>query len=479
MSEREPATSKTYSRRDFLRVAGIAGVAVGAGAGLGGLLAACGEEEETTTTAAAETTATTGGETTTTAGATTTVSSGAEMGREIKIGWVAPLTGGLSSFGVPDKYCAERWTEYAGDGFVCGDGMKHPIKFLTTESQSDSNRAAQVAGDLVNNDKVDIVLVASTPDTVNPVADQREALATPCLSNDCPWQPYFFGRGGDPAVGFKWTYHVFWGMEDMIANFLHMWDSLTTNKVLGAMWPNDADGNAFREGWTPVLGEAGYTLVDPGAYQNGTEDFTQQISMFKSEECELLTGVMIPPDFTNFWKQAIQQGWKPKAATVGKALLFPQSVWALGDIAYGLSSECWWHPTHPFKSSLTGETCMELATDYEKRAGEQWTQPLLHYIVGEMAFDTLKRTTNVDHKEAIMTAVRAMKFDSIGGPIDFSSPVAEGSMHPVPNVYKSQQAGGQWISYPPYDIDIRICEKTSAPDAVIEVPFKSLEEFGA
>jgi tetratricopeptide (TPR) repeat protein len=102
-----------------------------------------------------------------------------------------------------------------------------------------------------------------------------------------------------------------------------------------------------------------------------------------------------------------------------------------------------------------------------------------HYIVGEMAFDTLKRTTNVDDKEAIMTAVRVMKFDSIGGPIDFSSPVAEGSMHPVPNVYKSQQAGGQWINYPPYDIDIRVCENTSAPDAVIEVPFKSLEEFSA
>ena len=72
-----------------------------------------------------------------------------------------------------------------------------------------------------------------------------------------------------------------------------------------------------------------------------------------------------------------------------------------------------------------------------------------------------------------------MKFDSIGGPIDFSSPVADGSMHPVPNVYKSQQAGGQWINYPPYDIDIRICENTSAPDAIIEVPFKSLEEFAS
>ena len=48
-------------------------------------------------------------------------------------------------------------------------------------------------------------------------------------------------------------------------------------------------------------------------------------------------------------------------ATVAKALLFPQSLEALGDIGYGLSTECWWSPNHPFKSSLTGQTCQEIA----------------------------------------------------------------------------------------------------------------------
>jgi hypothetical protein len=32
---------------------------------------------------------------------------------------------------------------------------------------------------------------------------------------------------------------------------------------------------------------------------------------------------MIPPDFTNFWKQAYQQGLKPPFVTIAKALLFP------------------------------------------------------------------------------------------------------------------------------------------------------------
>jgi hypothetical protein len=47
-------SGKSVSRREFLRLAGIAGVAVGVGGSLGGVLAGCGEDAETTTTAAPE-----------------------------------------------------------------------------------------------------------------------------------------------------------------------------------------------------------------------------------------------------------------------------------------------------------------------------------------------------------------------------------------------------------------------------------------
>ena len=111
MSEKEETSlieRKRVSRREFLKIAGVAGVTVGAGAGLGGLLAACGGTEETTTTSAAGTTTTAAGATTTTAGGSTTTVSAVELGRELKIGFVTPLTGALASFGVPDKYCVER-----------------------------------------------------------------------------------------------------------------------------------------------------------------------------------------------------------------------------------------------------------------------------------------------------------------------------------------------------------------------------------
>ncbi len=169
------------------------GSRVGLGAGLGGLVAACGEEEATTTSVAQSTTST-AAPTTTTAAATTSTTVESAAGREIKIGFVAPLTGALASFGVADRYCLERWEEFVVDGLVLRRRQETPIKFSVQDSQSDTNRAAQVAGDLIMNEKIDIMMVASTPETVSPVADQCEANSIPCYSNDAPWQAYFFGR---------------------------------------------------------------------------------------------------------------------------------------------------------------------------------------------------------------------------------------------------------------------------------------------
>ena len=464
---------KAVSRREFLKIAGIAGATIGMGAGLGGLVAACGGAATTTTGAS---TATTGATTATTAAVTTSVSAGAEAGREIKIGWVTPQTGSLASFGVPDKYCAERWAEAVKDGLVCGDGKNHPITIITRDTQSDSNRAAQVAGDLINNDKVDMLMVASAPENTNPVADQAEANATPCISSQTPWEAFFYGRNGDPKVVFKWTYHVFVGVEDLITVYTAMWDSVSTNKTLGALWPNDSDGNVFRPQFTTVLKSKNYTVVDTGAFQDGTEDYTSQITQVKKAGCEIVTAVLEPPDFTNFWKQAYQQGFRPKVATIAKALLFPQSIDAIGDIGIGMTSEVAWHPTFPFKSSLTGETCQQFADDFEKTTGLQWTIPLLHYIVFEMAVDALKRTTNVDDKSSIIDAVKTIKMDTIEGPIDFTLPVKDGTVRPVPNVYKPPICLGQWVKGTKWPYDLVLVNNADAPMITVQAQPKLLPQ---
>jgi branched-chain amino acid transport system substrate-binding protein len=47
--------------------------------------------------------------------------------------------------------------------------------------------------------KIDLMLVASTPETTNPVATTCEAEEVPCISTVAPWQPWFIGQQGNPG----------------------------------------------------------------------------------------------------------------------------------------------------------------------------------------------------------------------------------------------------------------------------------------
>jgi branched-chain amino acid transport system substrate-binding protein len=442
--------SRPIDRRDFLRLTALGGAAVG----LGGFLAACSSASSPSPAASAASAA---------PGGSPSASAGTTAGRPIKIGYVSPKTGPLAGFGEADDYILSDLTATFASKVVIG-GVTHPIEVVAKDTQSSPDTAAQVAGSLILNDKIDLMVVASTPETTNPVADQCEANGVPCISSVAPWQPYFLARQKDPAnpKPFDWTYHFFWGLEDVIAVYLDMWNGVSTNKIVGGLFPNDGDGNAWGDptnGFPKPLAAAGYTLKDPGRYEDGAQDFAAQITAYKKANVEILTGVPIPPDFTNFYKQATQQGFKPKAASIGKALLFPSSVEALGTLGEGLSSEVWWSPTHPFKSSLTGATAQALADGYTSATSKQWTQPIgFAHALFEVAIDVLNRTTNVDDKGSIRDALKATSLDTIVGKVDWT--VGK----PFPNVSKTPLVGGQWRKGTKFAYDLVIVSNKDHPE---------------
>src|SRR6202142_3911204 len=201
----------------------------------------------------------------------------------IKIGHVSPKTGPLAGFGEADNYILEQVRGILSKGLSNG-GKTYKVEIISKDSQSNANRASEVPSELILGHKVNLIVASATPDTTNPVADQAEVNEIPCITTDCPWQPYFFGRNGDPKKGFTWTYHFFWGLEDVIGAFLALWKSAPTNKVIGGLFPNDADGNAWGDpkiGFPPGLQGAGSKAIDPGRYQPVSSDFTSQISAFK------------------------------------------------------------------------------------------------------------------------------------------------------------------------------------------------------
>jgi branched-chain amino acid transport system substrate-binding protein len=358
----------------------------------------------------------------------------------IKIGFVSPQSGPLAGFGEADEYVL-KGIRAAFAGGIENNGKRYDVEIISKDSQSNPNRAAEVAADLILGDEVDIIVASSTPDTTNPVADQAEINEVPCITTDCPWQPYFFGRNGNPAQGFDYTYHFFWGLEDVIGSFLDLWGGADVAKSVGGLFPNDADGNAWGDkemGLPKPFAAAGYDLVDPGRYQPLNDDFSNYIGAFKEAGCEIVTGNMIPPDFATFWAQAAQQNFNPKIVTIGKALLFPSVINSLGDRAEGLSSEIWWSPHHPFSSSLTGASAKELAEGYVAETGRPWTQPIgFKHALFEVVKDVVSRAEDLEDTASIMSSVASTKLNTIVGEVDWSK-------GPVKNVTKTPLVAGQW-----------------------------------
>jgi branched-chain amino acid transport system substrate-binding protein len=391
--------------------------------------------------------------------------------KPIKLGYVSPQTGPLAAFAEADNFVLGQFRQAMASGMSIGN-QRRPVEVIVKDSQSNPNRAAEVAKELIVRDKVDLMLVASTPETTNPVCTQCEIEEVACVSTKAPWQPWFIGQQANPGGGppawkpFNYVYHYFWGLEDVIAVFTNMWSQVETNKSVGALFPNDGDGNAWGDkqvGFPPVLDKQGYKLVDPGRYQNLTDNFSAQITAFKNANCQIVTGVVLPPDFTTFWKQALQQGFKPKAASVGKAILFPVAVEALGKDGHNLSSEVWWSPSHPFKSSLTGQSAKQLADAYEGATKKQWTQPIgfIHSLF-EVATDVLKRTAEVGNAKATVAAIAATNLDTVVGKVAWNGkglpPFA------AKNVTKTPLVGGQWRLKDGNKYDIVITDNRTAPE---------------
>ena len=341
-------------------------------------------------------------------------------------------------------------------------GVTHAVQVIVRDSQSNPKRAAEVAQDLIDKEKVDLLLAAGTADTTNPTADQAESAGVPCITTDAPWEAYFFGRHGDPAKPFDWTYHFFWGIEQISSVYAGMWAGAATNKTVGGLWSNDPDGSAIRKGTLDKLAKVGgFKVVDAGLFAPGSNDYSAQIAQFKAAGVEIVTGLFIPPDFATFWTQCAQQGFHPKVVTVAKALLFQQVVQGLGERGHGLSSEVWWSSTHPFKSSLSGLSAAQICGDYVDKNAKPWGPPLgFKHALFEVAVDALKRTSALE-PAAIRDAIRATDLATIAGRVNW----AKG---PVPNVSTTELVGGQWVPGGKFGVEQKIVynhEATEIPVA--------------
>jgi branched-chain amino acid transport system substrate-binding protein len=441
MTDQTARPSSGVSRRSLFRAAGVGAAIVGGGS----LLEAC------------------------SSGIKGTSSSGSgSSSNEITIGWIHPITGADSGFGYPDNFVQK--TVFATSAFKSGitiGGKKYTFSFKSYDNQSSSTRAGDLAKQAIA-DGVDILFASSTPETVNAVAAECEALGTPLVCSNCPWESYYAGLGGNPASPTfvpKYSVLYFLGAEHLAKCFIPMWNRIYAkypeNHIVAAAYPNDPDGNAFRAAFPPILKAAGYSMSLSPAYTDGTTNYTSMITQFKNSGAEFFTNCPLPPDFTVMWKQSIQQGFRPKLATVAKVLLFPTDAYQMGSEAYNIATDAWWVPSLPWTSSLDGTTCSQLASEYTAAGYGQPSANLSNYTLFEIAYAAFKSVSDPhDHNEVAAALPKVNLPEAIAGPIGFSG-------SPAPHVAITPPVGIQWQKGTTYSLEAKVVDNTLQPKATI------------
>jgi branched-chain amino acid transport system substrate-binding protein len=225
-----------------------------------------------------------------------------------------------------------------------------------------------------------------------------------------------------------------------VKNFVGMWQSVSTNKKVGTLYVDNPAGHAFADQKTGLpagIKQAGFQEISTGHFQITTDDFANQVSTFKNAGTDIVSGFTFGNHWVTFWNQAAQTGLKPQVCTVAAAFLFPSAVNALGDRGDGMSTEVWWTPAYPFRSSLTGQTAKQLADAWESTTGKQWTQPIGYgHALWEVGIASLKNSDPKD-KNSLRDAIANLNMETVVGRVNFKN-------SPIKSVATTSLSGGQW-----------------------------------
>lgn len=379
--------------------------------------------------------------------------------RPVKIGVVMPKTGPLALFAEQLDFVI-RQVSHQYKGSLNIGGTKHPLEIIVKDSQSNPNRASEVASELILQHKVDIIISSGTPETANPVSDQCDLNGVPSVSTCTPIESWFFGRNGNPKVGFEWSHNFCFNVPDLVGSFLGIWNKVPGNrKKIGLLLANDNDGNALSGLMPDLLRKDGYTVVDPGRFDLPASNYTTQITAFKKADVDGVFMSLSPPEVASFWNESAQQGFKPLFVTPGKGGEFPSAVYPFGSRGINLSIEVWWDRVYPFSSSITKQTAGELVDEYEasSASGRQASMPLgFTHALFELAIAALLNAESIADRKSVRNALRNTKHQTVVGPLDFNN-------GPLPNTAKTPLAGGQWRKGRKWPLELVIVDNTMAP----------------
>ncbi|WP_228988752.1 ABC transporter substrate-binding protein [Streptomyces sp. DH8] len=358
---------------------------------------------------------------------------------------MAPLTGRLAPLGKPLTYVLKALAPQLGH--VRNGNRRYDVTVAVRDSRSDPGAARQAVHDLVTLDQAHIVLTMAGTQVLPAVAEACEELRIPCVSTTFPWQAYVHARGASPGHAFRWTYHFAWGLDDIAGVFARMWEQIDGPHTVGCLWNDDFQGTLLRHpehGFAPVTSARGHALADLGPYREPATGFQTQIRRMRDHDTDIVTSAATTADLALFHHEARQAGLRPRLITCSRWLTYPHSQITTTPTVHTeladahIATLVYWSPNHPYRSSLDGTTCADLAHAYQRDTGASWLQPLgLAHALVEIAHHVLSTADDPTEHAAIAHTLANATLSTIAGPLDWKR-------GPTPNIALLRLVGGQW-----------------------------------
>jgi branched-chain amino acid transport system substrate-binding protein len=304
---------RSVSRRDFLKLAGIAGGGIAAAGSLGGLIAACGGT--TTTTAAGGGTATTAGGTGTTA--VTTGGAGLPNGKtKILIEAARPVTGVNAIFEQAHfGPAAHMWVdEVNAAGGLKIAGKQYPITYNVFDDQSNLDNSMRLLTKIMEEDKADFVFLPCSTAflfAASKLVSDHKYLAMSAEGGATTLEP----KMKDMPTFFQFLNYSNHYQMPVFADIL----TEVGAKTCSIIYLDDLHGIEYNSQAQIFFAQNGVKILSSTPVPAGVKDVSSIIKKVQGENPDVVCSFQYPPENALTYGTMAQLAYNPKAVLGGPA----------------------------------------------------------------------------------------------------------------------------------------------------------------
>jgi branched-chain amino acid transport system substrate-binding protein len=340
----------------------------------------------------------------------------AQAADPIRIGMSLSLTGPTAPAGKQVLAGLEIWRDHVN---AKGGLLGRPVELVTYDDQGNPANAPAIYAKLVNIDKTELL--------IGPYSTNVIAATMPTLVQSKRTTIGIFGLGANKAFGYP-NYFSMNSQGPSPANYSKCVFDLaaaqqpkpTRVALIGA--DVEYSRNAL-DGARENAKAMGFDVVFERTYPLSNVEFTSVVRAMQAANPDVVFAATLPADTAGIIRAANEIQFKPKligGAMLG--LLVTGIKQQLGSLINGYVSNEFYIPA----PSLQFAGTKEMMEEYQRRAPGLGTDPLGYtyppyaYAAGQILAKAVTETKSFDD-EKLAAYLRANKFDTVIGPIEFGS----------------------------------------------------------